>query len=1011
MRKTNSFFLTLLFIFIVGNIKLNAAIGEPTTYVEENVYYCIRSAEGNKAGNVIGLHTDLNETLLSVKEVSDPPLDAEQFRLVPTGEYNQGKAVYHLQIKSNGEYLFTAANGWDSNIGTTAAEWVIDPVEDTPENTVFYIKRKGNSVGLGLDEDKVLVYTNKGSNDYTIKWEFCEAVPVSAEALLQRAKDALESTIKEANEALNNPGEFPAEAKEALSTAINNANQVLSNSTDRIEVITTKTTLITKISEYLESEILPSFTAEEGISYRIFCADNTVRTGQFMYLLDKNNNNSGLRHKVFDNDTDDSQHFIFEKVEDTENIYYIIPTMDAELGEAERRYVYSRGDGGSGMQVRAAQINSGDNKNETYRKWEIKYVETINGIDYFSFKSLRGDNYLCFGENSSDMKTPAWGQLRADETIDCFKLAILEVGALNTIELTGALNKAQQLKNETSEYAKIQEELNTAIIKAQGVLDSSEDQNEIDQAGIELNGIIDLISGLLNAIDESQDFYDNTEEGNGAYQYPVASRNALITAINTAKEKLNAYEEISELGTATTELETALSIYKDSQIIPEFTPYPGALYRIRSLYYPTKYMATQENGNNEMPSEEKKTGEQSLNQLWQFKAVEGAEGYYFMMNKDGDLALEYPTANNATTGFSMKEADPTNIQQQIKLEFTSFVNGDKEYTGYVISTSDSPGVIMIYKGERLRRQGYKLDDVAHPMDISVAYYPNDINNSALEELLTNAKNLLVNGIEGIEEGQYSKATMETFTNAINTAEAVFYNPAVTQQEMDEAANILTAEISTFESNININKEELATLITTATTKMESAVVGEKVGEYYQSKIDELEKAIETAQIAIARGYATQADKTALEESLTTFTTAANQSAENILDVMTDAIVSAQAFLDGAKIGDQPGEYSQAAATAFQTAINTASSSSKDRNALNALTEARKTFAQGKIPMNLEELKATILLAKEAIDGKVTGIYNGQYPEGAINTFQEIITKAESIVAYPPAEQTAIDAMN
>ncbi len=209
--------------------------------------------------------------------------------------------------------------------------------------------------------------------------------------------------------------------------------------------------------------------------------------------------------------------------------------------------------------------------------------------------------------------------------------------------------------------------------------------------------------------------------------------------------------------------------------------------------------------------------------------------------------------------------------------------------------------------------------------------------------------------------------------------------------------------------IDIN--EFRALIESAQTAFNAAVVGEQIGEYYQSALDQMEKAINQAITASSGGSAVKKNEVELQEAIAAFDAAKNTEVKDIVEVLADAIASAEAiYTAAAPGGDKPGQYPVNDVNTFKAAIDAAKAGST-RNDLNALTTARKNFLGKIIPVSLTELQATITEAKATIKDKETGYFNGQYPEGAIETFQAAIDAAESIVAFPPTQQEPIDKMN
>ena len=86
-------------------------------------------------------------------------------------------------------------------------------------------------------------------------------------------------------------------------------------------------------------------------------------------------------------------------------------------------------------------------------------------------------------------------------------------------------------------------------------------------------------------------------------------------------------------------------------------------------------------------------------------------------------------------------------------------------------------------------------------------------NNAYSELVTAFLNLrlipdkslleeLINKAEGLNGANYTKATFDGLTKALNEAKAVFDNPNVTQEQIDNAKATLEKAINSLEANVN-----------------------------------------------------------------------------------------------------------------------------------------------------------------------------------------------------------------
>ena len=122
----------------------------------------------------------------------------------------------------------------------------------------------------------------------------------------------------------------------------------------------------------------------------------------------------------------------------------------------------------------------------------------------------------------------------------------------------------------------------------------------------------------------------------------------------------------------------------------------------------------------------------------------------------------------------------------------------------------------------------------------------------------------------------------------------------------------------------VDKSALEAAITAALELLDGTVVGEDVGEYPQDAYDTFESAIEAALGVADDAGVTQSE---VNTAVTTLNTAVStfEGAKILVDksVLRAAIAAAQALLDDAEAGTEPGQYPQEAITTFETAIGAA----------------------------------------------------------------------------------------
>lgn len=129
-----------------------------------------------------------------------------------------------------------------------------------------------------------------------------------------------------------------------------------------------------------------------------------------------------------------------------------------------------------------------------------------------------------------------------------------------------------------------------------------------------------------------------------------------------------------------------------------------------------------------------------------------------------------------------------------------------------------------------------------------------------------------------------------------------------------------------------------------------------------------------------------------------------------------AITAALELLDGAIVGEDVGEYPQAAYDAFESAIETAlgvaddtgASQGEVNTAVATLALAVSTFEAAVIVVDKSGLIAAIAAAQALLDDAEAGTEPGQYPQEAITAFETAIGAAQAVVDNTEATQTNVD---
>ncbi|MBU5595498.1 FIVAR domain-containing protein [Amphibacillus sp. MSJ-3] len=154
----------------------------------------------------------------------------------------------------------------------------------------------------------------------------------------------------------------------------------------------------------------------------------------------------------------------------------------------------------------------------------------------------------------------------------------------------------------------------------------------------------------------------------------------------------------------------------------------------------------------------------------------------------------------------------------------------------------------------------------------------EVDPSALEELLAIAR-------EYIEDGtSYTEASLEVLEKAISNAESLLADEEVTQAELDEALEALAEAIESLEQvKPIIDTKELERLLKKIRNILENVKVGDEVGQYPQSAVDDLQKVFDMAEELISTEEASQfaIDQMIkqVEEALNVFEKSINQTSK------------------------------------------------------------------------------------------------------------------------------------
>ncbi len=497
-----------------------------------------------------------------------------------------------------------------------------------------------------------------------------------------------------------------------------------------------------------------------------------------------------------------------------------------------------------------------------------------------------------------------------------------------------------------------------------------------------------LTYALEKSIADAQELVAGAEVGEEAWQYPQSAVDALNAAIAAAQQALTSATTQEEINTAWATLTTAIAAFEDGWNKPVFAPASGEFYRFSVAKYSTNYM-TATGGS--IGTAEYTAGD--ANQHWSFEAA--GNGAYYVINNGKALAYDFTLVDKAQA--------PT-----WKMVYTA-TSGVDMFS--LVEAEDETKVLTFSSGETPAIQDFVPSNNAHWGRFTKVDMPNDPDRTALEDAIGSARTTLRNIDRGNEIGQWSDAKCDAFEAVIEEAEAL---TGATQEQVDEMTEKLNDARTEFVNNPNqVIKDDLEGMLASAQEILDEAVVGIEVGEWYQSKLDEA-----NAQLADYQEKADnateqeEADALTLEVGEWVETLTGNTEQQDIKDVFADAVECARALYEAEKdnVGYDKGQRPQAAVDTFNTAITAAEGNAEPTvEDLNTLQAARKTFIDSVITVDRAALKSAVETAQgEEYQNLVAGEFDGNYPQEAIDAFNNALEAAQAALTDLELTQEEVD---
>ncbi len=556
MKKIYSLFTLLVCLLFAGNI-----MAEDVMLPVNGQYYKIKNvdpAAGSKGAGKYITNKPITQTQATLQETGDVFLATVTTTTEGEGEAQVTKTFAVFQNILSGKYL--SYTGHNPNYGMA---WVDD---NTIEGVRYEIRDGGDHARIVCDNNKgwlfwdpydpeVGVFNNQTSaRDNPGKWAF--EVAVNADVQVK-----ITEKIAEAEAVLAQEGIFGDAEKAALQTAIADAKAFDTEGATFEAMVAVINNLQAVIVAYEASQIIPEIGIEEGVEYRIICADLSLG---YMYADSKKNCS-------FKTGLSDDQLFVFEEVEGKG--YKIKPLAYPDSS------VYVRGTSGYdavSFGKKDGDGGSGEKWSEENSTFAVEYAGTINGVNYFYFVA-KGNYYLYYGRENT-VRTQA-----TPNTTPLGRFAIIPAGEVSKVILTSIINQATNMLSTTEEGSATgqylpadREALTAAIAAAQAICDDDEvTQEQVDQAVVDLSAAIDIYklavmadrTALTAKIAEANDVLATTEEGKKPGQYLPETRAELTAAIAAAQTALEA-ETLTQVAAdeAVATLQEAINVYYNSKV-------------------------------------------------------------------------------------------------------------------------------------------------------------------------------------------------------------------------------------------------------------------------------------------------------------------------------------------------------------------------------------------------------------------------------------------------------------
>ena len=300
---------------------------------------------------------------------------------------------------------------------------------------------------------------------------------------------------------------------------------------------------------------------------------------------------------------------------------------------------------------------------------------------------------------------------------------------------------------------------------------------------------------LLDAIKTATTGLNNSSEGLNPGQFTADDRDALNGAIEVAQEVYdNSASTVTEIITATTELNTIFTMFKAQVILPELSNEISEVWyyiqgtRPANTYItaPAAGLFTQVKDLPVIPDD---------TQLW--KLVSNGDGFALQNKATQEyLQTDFPSGTNLNTQSEM----PTKALRFI----TSNETFNKSYRFWIENTTSFTEAFRLHAGGSgngwglMNWTGNANDNCTWLFLLEDEVFRVELTNTRLA-----AQNLYNASVEGDEFGQFSATTREAF-NAILTNEGAKDMATMTQEELKASNQALLDAMAGFECNREVS---------------------------------------------------------------------------------------------------------------------------------------------------------------------------------------------------------------